>query len=834
MADIPINVGTVNPLVGTLPPQCQRDIDALRKLVRECIELGSPADPVSPSDFQDVLLTGATGFIGRFFLSELLEHGVGVRVHCIVRADNVAHGRERIRTALRQAEIWDDSFDPRIEVLAGDIAHTRFGLPAGQFDGLCRQIDATYHLAADINIQSSYKEIRRVNTFAVRNVLELCLRERLKHLFYASTMGVFPQYFYSFANEFKYERIKDGMQPDLEVMKKMFPIGLLGYPWSKLTSEQALIFAQRAGMPLTIFRLPQTNLASSGFSPVGDLAVRLFAAVVDCETLPAGFTFRSSNEAVDTLSRACAAISLNPESRFTIYHCCNPQLDQHDLEPADFGFYWRTVPYESFKRACQARGEASPMHGYWAVLDHFHGYWFSKDKPRDRLPIDDLAIRQDCPLPIKWTGTITKLRRTHDWVNQHREAWPYAIPQSRLNFDGLMNRAEYYARELGVDFDSTYPGWMRESLQRLVGALRAPESRLVNDKLGNVVFELSRFLRQNAEIARERKLHAEIKREPISRPVFIVGINRSGTTFLHRLMARDQRFRALRLYELIKPIMPTGRYDTMAGVPDDPRRAQIEEAYTAVEIFQAMKGIHHLDFDEPEEDFPILKSSFKSWTFAAQFHVPDYARWLAASGSDDAYAYHRRMVQHFSWQRRQTSPEHRWQWVFKMPFHLRELKTLLKAYPDALFIQTHRAPTEFMGSWSSLVERARSVATEPFSRAETGAEQLAFMSGMLNEATQFRLTHPELENRWVDVTYTELTRDPMAAIRYIYRRFAWPLERAALNDMEAWLPVQEERRRSETRHSYHLKDYALQPEAVNQAFEPYLDFAAARGLLPKK
>ena len=232
------------------------------------------------------MLTRATGFIGRFFLSELLRQKAEVRVHCIVRADSVAHGHERIRAALQQAEVWDDSFAPRIEAAIGDIGHTRFGLATGHFDGLCGQIDAVYHLAADINLLSSYLGIRKINTFGVRNVLELCLRKRFKHLYYASTMGVFPQYSCGFANEFKDDPIDHQMQPDLASMKKTFPVGLLGYPWSKLTSEQALRFAQQAGMPLAILRLPQTNLSSTGYSPVDDLAVRMFAAEAQCETLP--------------------------------------------------------------------------------------------------------------------------------------------------------------------------------------------------------------------------------------------------------------------------------------------------------------------------------------------------------------------------------------------------------------------------------------------------------------------------------------------------------------------------------------------------------------------
>ncbi|MYC65123.1 MAG: NAD-dependent epimerase/dehydratase family protein [Acidobacteriia bacterium] len=821
---------TIAPLAGSLPAHCQSDVQTLRRFVHATVSADPPAAAISADKFRDVLLTGATGFIGRFFLSELLRQRADLRVHCVVRADSVAHGHERIRAALQQAEVWDDSFGPRIEVAIGDIGHTRFGLTTGHFDGLCGQIDAVYHLAADINLLSSYLGIRRINTFGVRNVLELCLRKRFKHLFYASTMGVFPQYFCGFANEFEDARIDHQMQPDLARMKETFPIGLLGYPWSKLTSEQALRFAQQTGMPLAILRLPQTNLSSTGYSPVNDLAVRMFAAAAECEALPEGFTFRSSNEAVDTLSRICAAISLNANRRFTIYHCCNPELDEYDLEPGDFGFYWPQVPYDSFKRACQARGESSPLHGYWTVLDHFARYWFSRKKPQDRLPICDRAIREDCPLPIEWTGTLTKLRRSHLWVERHRREWPYAVPQSRLDFDSLMARAKRYAAELGVSFDAAYPDWKRQALRQLVGALKAPEARLEEDKLGNVVFELSRFLRHNALFAKEAQRHPEIGKERIARPVFIVGINRSGTTLMHRLMVRDKRFWALRMYELVQPILSTGDYVAVAGTPMDPRRVRTEEAYRAFDIFKALEGVHPFGIDEPEEDFPIFKTAFSSWTFAAQFHVPGYKRWLAANGLGDAYAFHYRAAQHYTWQRLQAGPGHRGQWLFKMPFHLMELETLIETYPDALFIQTHRTPAEVMGSWNSLVERARSVAMEPLSGDKTGAEQLAFMSEMLNGATRFRSAHPELEHRWVDVAYVDLIRDPMKVVRDIYSRFGWLLEQTAVNEMEDWLSWQEDLRRREKRHSYMLQDFGLTAGQVNAAFAPYLDFAAARGI----
>lgn len=181
-------------------------------------------------------------------------------------------------------------------------------------------------------------------------------------------------------------------------------------------------------------------------------------------------------------------------------------------------------------------------------------------------------------------------------------------------------------------------------------------------------------------------------------------------------------------------------------------------------------------------------------------------------------------MQHFTWQRRRRPYGSEEQWLFKMPFHLMELRALIQTYPDALFIQTHREPTQFMASWNSLVERLRSVSTEPSAVDQLGAEQLAFMSNMLDRCVDFRQAHPELANRWVDVNYYNLVANPLAVVRGIYKRFNWRLEPAALEAMDDWLFLQSLRRQKETRHRYALQDYGLTPEAVNTAFARYRDF----------
>ena len=820
---------SIAPLVGTLPPQCQKDLDALRRFIHTTVSQSSPADAVAPEEFGEVLLTGATGFVGRFVLRDLLRKKADLVVHCLVRANGSEHAFQRLRDAMRQAEIWDEAFAPRIRVVVGDIAKPRFGLGASNFDDLCGRIDAVYHLAADLSLAKPYAAFRKADTSSIRNVLALSLRPRYKHVFFASSMGVFPQYFFGFANEFRNLHIDNQMQPDLAMMKRKFPLGLLGYPWSKLVTEQVLLFARAAGLPLGIFRLPRTAVAGNGATQANDPAVRLLAGVADVEMMPRGFLFQRINEAVDTVSEILTAISMNPWRRYTIYHCCDPRPALHEIEPADFGLYWPEVSYPAFKRACQARGEDSPLFGYWALLDHSAPYWLGNRDAGAAQPVCDGAIREDCPHPFKWPGLLTLTRRSQEWVARQKD-WPHPVAESRLDFASLIRQAKYHAGQAEVAFDEACPEWLLRNLKRLVQELSAPDARLLEERRSFLVFDMSRRLRNNVKLARERRQHPEIRRQEVTRPVFIVGINRTGTTFLHRLMARDRRFWTLRGYEYFEPVRPREEYATLAGSPADPRREALEDLFEAARVNETFAGIHNFGIEEPEEDFPLLRMGFASWTTLVQYRLPSYRRWLADSDLRPAYGHHRRIMQHFTWQRRQRQNANAGQWLLKMPFHLMELEALIETYPDALFIQTHREPTRFMGSWNSLVERLRSVTVEPSPAKELGAEQLEFMSSMLEKGVDFRLTRPELADRWVDVNYYNLVENPLAVVRGIYERFDWPLEQGAVDAMDDWLFLQSQRRQQETRHRYALEDYGLTPEAVNTAFARYRDFITRQGI----
>ena len=162
-------------------------------------------------------------------------------MHCLIRAESAAHGAARLRDALEQAEIREEVSEDRLRVVPGDFTRERFGLSEPAFGGLCERIDAVYHLAASTRLVLSYADIRDTNALGMRPVLDFCIRTRLKHLFFFSTMAIFPEYFCDFSREYSHGRIDDQMPPDLASMKKTFPLGA-----HRLSLEQARCRARRA------------------------------------------------------------------------------------------------------------------------------------------------------------------------------------------------------------------------------------------------------------------------------------------------------------------------------------------------------------------------------------------------------------------------------------------------------------------------------------------------------------------------------------------------------------------------------------------------------------
>ncbi|MGK8555450.1 amino acid adenylation domain-containing protein [Nocardia gipuzkoensis] len=190
----------------------------------------------------DVLLTGATGFVGAHLLRELLA-GTRARVWCLVRSDDDERAHKRIRNALEKYRIWDDTYETRIVAVAGDLAAPRFGLDESGYDRLAEQIDVVYHNGARVNHIEPYARLRAANVAGTREVLRLATTSRIKPVHFVSTVNaVIPA-----VPGPDFRGREDGVLDVGEVSQN-------GYVASKWVAEQLVRQAGARGVPVSIYR----------------------------------------------------------------------------------------------------------------------------------------------------------------------------------------------------------------------------------------------------------------------------------------------------------------------------------------------------------------------------------------------------------------------------------------------------------------------------------------------------------------------------------------------------------------------------------------------------
>ncbi|WP_245401954.1 non-ribosomal peptide synthetase [Nocardia albiluteola] len=205
-------------------------------------EIGAD-DSAPPYDsVLDVLLTGATGFLGVHLLRELLVRTES-RVWCLVRADSAELAHARIRESLRQYRIWEEGFRDRIVAVPGDLAAPEFGLTPADYRRLTERIDVIYHNGARVNHIEPYSRLRAANVEGTRQVLRLATTTRIKPVHFVSTANaVIPA---TLGPDFR------GAEDDRLSVDQL---SANGYVASKWVAEQLVTQAAERGVPVRIYR----------------------------------------------------------------------------------------------------------------------------------------------------------------------------------------------------------------------------------------------------------------------------------------------------------------------------------------------------------------------------------------------------------------------------------------------------------------------------------------------------------------------------------------------------------------------------------------------------
>jgi hypothetical protein len=303
--------------------------------------------------------------------------------------------------------------------------------------------------------------------------------------------------------------------------------------------------------------------------------------------------------------------------------------------------------------------------------------------------------------------------------------------------------------------------------------------------------------------------HPGILDQEILPTMVIIGLQRTGTTKLHRLLTADPENRVLRSWEAINPV------PFHSGLRKKDRR--VRTARTSEKALRLIApgffAIHPVEFTAPEEDILLLDVTFLSTTPEATAHVPTYAAWLETIDQSYAYEYGGKLLKLLQWQH----PGKRW--ILKSPHHLEFLPLIEKHFNRPRFLWTHRHINECIPSFLSMVSYSRSIFSNQVSLQGVADHWTRKTSYMLEQGISFR-NQPGKSELFLDILYQDLVRQPMDQLQRIYQFFGEPPD--SLRDH--FLRAETENPYGKYGiHEYSYEDFNLGPEDLAQRNSAYMN-----------
>lgn len=319
----------------------------------------------------------------------------------------------------------------------------------------------------------------------------------------------------------------------------------------------------------------------------------------------------------------------------------------------------------------------------------------------------------------------------------------------------------------------------------------------------NLLRILTNRLRLNAVFESDKGNH-----EKNEDPVFIIGLQRTGTTLLHRLLASDPAWRHLKSWEAINPVPLAGG---SAGGADGRMRTAFAAQLVVKYLAPDFAAIHPVAVREPEEDCLLFDYDLHGTVPEALWRVPSFSAWLERQDHIAAYRYYAAILDYL-WQLRPAG-----RWLLKTPQHLEQLASLFAVFPGARLIQIHRDPLRTMASFCSMMAHSRGVFSDQVDPHDIGRHWFAKARRMISRSMSERDARGE--DSFFDVSYYDLTADPLESVRRIYAWLGTELSDEAEKRMHSYLVENPQHKLG--RHVYRLADFGLDQADVESAFTDY-------------
>jgi hypothetical protein len=304
--------------------------------------------------------------------------------------------------------------------------------------------------------------------------------------------------------------------------------------------------------------------------------------------------------------------------------------------------------------------------------------------------------------------------------------------------------------------------------------------------------ELQILLRKRLRLVDYLKKCPQVTNVPIKAPIFVFGLGRSGTTFVHRLLDCDPKSRSPKLWELIAPV-PDVDINTASPAElkaDREKRNKMVRDKIAERDWMgqsAMSEFHEIGADLPEEDMIGVSADIPTcfqYLYTCLCQPQIFLEKIKDQRVITAYQRYKTVLQLLSAQTGETHNERRW--ILKFPVHILFTKELTTVFPDAKLIWAHRHPVPTVASLSAMMATLHDMYydKETCDRSEVGNNMAQLCNVGLKNAM---LSLDSMHNDVSHVIFNDLVNDPISVIKNIYKTFNMEYTQEFENNMKTYL-----------------------------------------------
>lgn len=349
-----------------------------------------------------------------------------------------------------------------------------------------------------------------------------------------------------------------------------------------------------------------------------------------------------------------------------------------------------------------------------------------------------------------------------------------------------------------------FPGHVQEALDVLCRSIRK-ECQLhwlgVTNNEALLISGLAAMLRVEKMFTDEPAL----AHEPLLKPLIVMGLPRSGTTFLHRLLSAEPEAVGVPLHRHLFPVSHSKLdYRYLEA------KAKFYPWQAASKVY-GLDAVHYVRPDLPDECNFGMRLAGRSMIYWATNPVHSYLRWLLSQDLRESYQLYRKvLILH-----QRANPGRRL--TLKCPHHMAWLPALTEALPEATIVQTHRDPVECVPSECKLILSLHGISVKELDWKRTVESNHFKVHAYAQRSVAFADTTAGARIHHID--YRQLVRDPVGVARDVHDRAGiafTPAHQATLAGFAA-----ENRQHKHGKNQYSAADFGLDPAWLAKEFADY-------------